>query len=63
VVDDHFKPKKLEKKVPINPVDLAFILKVMNANRRKFIPPLDYYRSITKSYEKKKKSAGSSDIP
>jgi hypothetical protein len=35
-----------------------------DANRRKFIPPSDYYRSITKSYEKKKKkSAGSSDVP
>jgi hypothetical protein len=35
-----------------------------DANRKKFIPPLDYDRSITKSYEKKKKSArSSSDVP
>jgi hypothetical protein len=33
-----------------------------NANRRKFIPPSHYDRSIMKSYEKKKKSAGSSDV-
>jgi hypothetical protein len=34
-----------------------------DANRRKFIPPSDYDRSITKLYKKKKKSAGSSDVP
>jgi hypothetical protein len=33
-----------------------------DTNRRKFIPPSDYDRSITKSYEKKKKSSGSSDV-
>jgi hypothetical protein len=62
-VDTHFKPKKLEKKVPINPADSSFFLKMTDTNRRKFIPPSDYVRSITKSYEKKKKSAGSSDVP
>jgi hypothetical protein len=34
-----------------------------DANRRKFIPPSNYDLSITKSYEKKKKSAGSSYVP
>jgi hypothetical protein len=34
-----------------------------DANWRKFIPPSDYDRSITNSYEKKKKSVGSSDVP
>jgi hypothetical protein len=63
VVDEHFKPKKPEKKVTINPVDSAFFSKMTNANRRKFIPLSYYDRSITKSYEKKKKFAGSSDVP
>jgi hypothetical protein len=44
VVDKHFKPKQAEKKVPTNPGDLAFFLKMTNANRRKFIPPSDYDR-------------------
>jgi hypothetical protein len=49
VVDDHFKPKKPEKKVPINPADSAFLLKMTDANRKKFIPPSDYNHSITNS--------------
>jgi hypothetical protein len=62
-VDEHFKLKKPEKKVPINPADSAFFLKMTDANRRKFIPPSDYDRSIIESYEnKKKKFAGSSDV-
>jgi hypothetical protein len=44
-VDEHFKLKKLEKKVPINPADSAFFLKMTNAKWRKFIPPSDYDRS------------------
>jgi hypothetical protein len=64
VVDDHFKPNKPEKKLPINPTDSAFSLKMTDANWKKFIPPLDYDCSITKSYEKKRKSARSlSDVP
>jgi hypothetical protein len=59
-VYNHFKPKKLEKKVHINPADSAFFLKMIDANQKKFISPSDYDRSITKSYEKKMKSAGSS---
>jgi hypothetical protein len=62
-VDEPFKLKKLEKKVPINPADLAFFLKITDANRRKFIPPSDYDSSITKSYKKKKKSSRSPDVP
>ncbi|RLM78136.1 hypothetical protein C2845_PM12G14760 [Panicum miliaceum] len=63
-VDEYFKPKKLEKKVPINLANSTFFLKMNDANRRKFIPPSDYDHPITNSYEKKKKKpAGSSDVP
>jgi hypothetical protein len=48
-VDEHFKLKKPEKKVPINPADSTFFLKMTDANMRKFIPPSDYDHSITKS--------------
>jgi hypothetical protein len=58
VVDDHFKPNKPEKKLPINPTDSAFSLKMTDANWKKFIPPLDYDCSITKSYEKKRNLLG-----
>jgi hypothetical protein len=34
-----------------------------DANRKKFIPPSDYDRSITKSYEKKNFAGSSSDVP
>jgi hypothetical protein len=64
-VDEHFKKKQPEKKEPIDPTKLAFFIGMAESNRNKFIPQSDCDRSITKSFEKKKKkSAGSSsDVP
>jgi hypothetical protein len=56
-VYNHFKPKKPEKKVQINPADSAFFIKMTDANWKKFILPSNYDCSNTKSYKKKKKYA------
>ena len=54
-VTDHFKKKKPEKKhKPINQNDLKFFKGMREANKKKFIPPLDYNHQITKSFEKRK---------
>ena len=54
------EPEKKEK--PINPGDLKFFIGMCKANKKKFIQPSDYDRSITKSFEKRKLGS-SSDVP
>ena len=62
-VKEHFKPKppKQPEKV-INPGDLKFSIGMCETNKKKFILPSDYDRSITKSFEKKKLGS-SPDVP
>jgi hypothetical protein len=52
-VKEHIKPKEPEKKEPTDPSKSAFSIGMAEVNRNKFIPPSDYDRSITKSFEKK----------
>ena len=51
-VDDHFKPKKPEPKVPVDPACKKFFLGIMCQPKQKE-QLSDYDRSITKSWEKK----------
>ena len=51
-VDDHFRPKKLEPKEPVDTAGKKFFLDIMCEPRKKECLS-NYDRSITKSYEKK----------
>ena len=51
-VCDHFKPKKPEPKVPVDPATKKFFLSMM-CQTKEIEPLSDYDRSITKSWEKK----------
>ena len=50
-VDDHFKPKKPEPKVPMDLAGKKFFLKIMCQPKENELS--DYDRSITKSWNKK----------
>jgi hypothetical protein len=51
-VHDHFKPKKPEPKIPLDPTANKFFLAMMCQSKKKQ-PLSDYDSSITKSWEKK----------
>ena len=51
-VHDHFKPKKPEPKMPVDPTDNKFFLAMMCQSKKKQ-PLSDYDSSINKSWEKK----------
>ena len=59
-VKEHFKPRELEKKTPIDPKFQAFFMGMSERNKKK-LRLSNYDRSITKSYEKKKRRR--SDVP
>ena len=49
----------------MDPSKLKFFIRMCEENKRKFIhkPLMDYERSITKSYQKRKSGSSSSDVP
>ena len=61
-VKEHSKKKKPKKKdKPINLADLEIFIGMCEYNKKKFIPPLDYDYSITRSFEKRKAGSSSDD--
>ena len=65
-VKEHFQKKESEKMdEPVDPSKLKFFIRMCEENKRKFIqkPLMDYERSITKSYQKRKSGSSSSDVP